>query len=313
MQASLHITTSARCLFLQCTDSQNITVIIVSVAVASIVAITLVHLLRRRRRRSAPKRDTGAQPRDATFRADGDDLGLGGGLRRGVRSPASSAVGADADGGYKSPLHQRAASLHTPAEADPAYGEGIIPLSTPASADRRSQSGGEHDKDTSASDRNTRLANEDAVIGPANTPFTATASIAAAPTAHGLAKLHQTGPGQVAADAAPVVGGSIPDEASTLPEDIGLGETLLTAAQELASHCPVPGVGEAARAVIIIANLVKDCRENETMNRSTLVQSHAIVSVLERAARVVEKVSFYSKLCAWLLPGSIVRVNPRKY
>ena len=303
MQASLHITTSARCLFLQCTDSQNITVIIVSVAIASMIAITLVHLLRRRRRRSAPKPDTGAQLRDATFRADGGDLGLAGGLRRDVRSPASSAVGADADGGNKSPLHQRAASLHTPAEADPAYGEGIIPLSTPASADRRSQSGGEHDKDTSASDRHTRLANEDAVIGPADTPFTATASIAAAPTAHG----------QVSAKAAPVVGGSIPDEASTLPEDIGLGETLLTAAQELASHCPVPGVGEAARAVIIIANLVKDCRENETMNRSTLVQSHAIVSVLERAARVVEKVSFYSKLCAWLLPGSVVRVNPRKY
>lgn len=277
---------------MQCTASQNNTVIIVSATITSIIAVTLVLLIHRRLRQSAPTRDTGAQLRNAIFRADGDDLGIGGGLRGGDRSPASSAVVAGADGDNKPPFHQRASSLHTPAEADPVYREGIITLSTPTSADWQSQAGGEHDKGASAGDRHTRLADDDAVVGPAEMSLTATTSIAAAPTAAELAKLHQTGRGQVAAEAAPVVGGPTPDEAPTLPDNIGLGDAVLTAAQELASHCPFPGVGEAARAVIIIANLVKDSCENERVNGSRLVQSHAIVSVLERAVRVVEKVSF---------------------
>ena len=73
--------------------------------------------------------------------------------------------------------------------------------------------------------------------------------------------------------------------------NIGLGHAVLTAAQELAHHCQVPGISEAAAMLCIMANLVADSRENDRASDSRLRQCRSIVIALERAEKVVGKVS----------------------
>lgn len=73
--------------------------------------------------------------------------------------------------------------------------------------------------------------------------------------------------------------------------DIGLGNAVLAAAQELARSCQVPGVSKAAAAVCIVANMVTDSCENDRASESRLRQCHTIVMALKRAAKVAEKVT----------------------
>lgn len=73
--------------------------------------------------------------------------------------------------------------------------------------------------------------------------------------------------------------------------EIGLGQAVYAAAQELARHCQVPGVSEVAVVVGIMANLVTDSRENDSASDSRLKQCRSIVFVLKRAAEVIGKVS----------------------
>lgn len=77
----------------------------------------------------------------------------------------------------------------------------------------------------------------------------------------------------------------------TPASEIGLGHAVYAAAQELARNCHVPGVGEVAVVVGIMANLVADSRENDSVSDSRLRQCRSIVFVLKRAAEVIGKVS----------------------
>ncbi|CAM9383003.1 unnamed protein product [Ectocarpus fasciculatus] len=69
--------------------------------------------------------------------------------------------------------------------------------------------------------------------------------------------------------------------------DIGLGQAVLAAAQELARSCQILGVSEAAGAVCIMANLFSDRRENDKTSASRLRQCRSMVLALKRADKVV--------------------------
>lgn len=68
----------------------------------------------------------------------------------------------------------------------------------------------------------------------------------------------------------------------------GLVDAVLEAAQELANNCQTPGISEAATVVSILVNLVSDSRDSDSDAR--LRQCRAIITMLERAAKVVGKV-----------------------
>ncbi|CAM9415830.1 unnamed protein product [Ectocarpus fasciculatus] len=72
-------------------------------------------------------------------------------------------------------------------------------------------------------------------------------------------------------------------------DDLGLGHAVLGAAQELARHCQVPGISEAAGVLCIMANLFMDSRDNDRESDSRLRQCRSIVMALERAEKVVGK------------------------
>lgn len=122
-------------------------------------------------------------------------------------------------------------------------------------------------------------------------------------------KLHHK---QGVADVASVPGGRTLEDipggdnvASSSADDIGLGHAVLAAAQELAHHCLIPGVSEAAAAVCIMANLVTDSRDLDSAGDSRLRMCRSIVAVLTRAAKVIAKVNLrgFSVLCCVVVCG----------
>lgn len=72
---------------------------------------------------------------------------------------------------------------------------------------------------------------------------------------------------------------------------VGLGEAVMDAAQELAYHCLIPGVSEAAAAVSILVTLFSDGRDLNSGYDANLKQCRSIVLMLERASKVAGKVS----------------------
>ncbi|CBN75056.1 Transmembrane receptor kinase [Ectocarpus siliculosus] len=68
--------------------------------------------------------------------------------------------------------------------------------------------------------------------------------------------------------------------------DVGVGQAVMVAAQELAHSCQVPGVSEAVTLVSILVNLVKDSRDDSSGGDSRLRQCRSIVMVLNRADKV---------------------------
>lgn len=203
-------------------------------------------------------------------------------------------------------------------EADEADGGGIAPPSAPAEASldtTQVRSSAEH-ADNAVKDRDAGLAGDDAAGGSAEKHFAGTAPIATASTANmstterdEVAQFHQR---RRAGDAASTAGGPKPDEASgrAVPGassdagrrnsggDIGIGHAVLAAAQELALHCQVPGVSEAAAAVCIMANMATDSRDNVRASESRLRLCRTIVLALKRAAKVAEKVSSGHFICS---------------
>lgn len=75
---------------------------------------------------------------------------------------------------------------------------------------------------------------------------------------------------------------------------IGLGEAVMEAAQNLAHHCQIPGVSEAAAVVSTLVTLVSDRRDIKSGGDSNLRKCRSIVKVLERASKVAGKVSLRS-------------------
>lgn len=226
-----------------------------------------------------------------------------------VRPPAT-AVLAGVDGDDKSTSYQDNVSpyRHTPAEADVVNGGGNVPPSASPSLDGQVQSSAEHDNSTAtADDRGAGLAGEDAAGGSEEQSLTVTTTIATASTANmsttkrgGRVQFHQR---QRAVDNASFPGGPEPEvdsgggiaaspacDRQSSAVEIGLSHVVLAAAQELASHCQVPGVSEAAAAVRIMANLVTDSRENDRASESRLRQCQTIVVALKQAAKVAEEV-----------------------
>ncbi|CAM9974886.1 unnamed protein product [Scytosiphon promiscuus] len=68
---------------------------------------------------------------------------------------------------------------------------------------------------------------------------------------------------------------------------IGLGDAVMAAAVDLAQHCHIPGVSEAATALSILVKMVSDSRDSGS--DAKLRQCRSIVRILERAGEVAEK------------------------
>ncbi|CAN0344297.1 unnamed protein product [Ectocarpus sp. 12 AP-2014] len=68
---------------------------------------------------------------------------------------------------------------------------------------------------------------------------------------------------------------------------VGYGQAVLAAAEELARHCQIPGVSEAATAVSILIHLVVDNRD--LTSSPEVKRCRSIVMMLERAAKVLGK------------------------
>lgn len=215
--------------------------------------------------------------------------------------PSTTVVVAGGNEGNKSPSHQHNASIlrDAPVETDGAGGGEVVLPSAPAS---------QYAKNGAAAG----LAGEDDAAGgseekkslPATASIT-TASTAAMSTADRdeIAQFHQNQ--CVANDGTSVSGGPEPGEASggdragapaatgrnNSASDIGLGNAVLAAAQELARSCQIPGVSEAAGAVCMMVNLTTDSRENVRASEVRLRQCRTVVLALKRAAKVADTVS----------------------
>ncbi|CAM9852438.1 unnamed protein product, partial [Ectocarpus fasciculatus] len=70
---------------------------------------------------------------------------------------------------------------------------------------------------------------------------------------------------------------------------VGYGQAILTAAEELAHQCQIPGVSEAAKAVSILIHLVLDSRDLTSRGDAEVKRCRSIVMMLERAAKVLGK------------------------
>lgn len=71
-------------------------------------------------------------------------------------------------------------------------------------------------------------------------------------------------------------------------DGVGVGRVAMEVALELAQNCQLPGVSEAATAISILVNMVVDSSEDD--GDAKLKQCRSIIMVLERAAKVAEKV-----------------------
>lgn len=86
--------------------------------------------------------------------------------------------------------------------------------------------------------------------------------------------------------------GPSPSTDRRAPSDcVGLGQAVGDAAHELARNCHIPGVSEAAAAVAILVNLVTDNRDTKNCTEASLRRCRSIVMMLQRAAKVLGKVS----------------------
>ncbi|CAM9265476.1 unnamed protein product, partial [Ectocarpus sp. 8 AP-2014] len=68
---------------------------------------------------------------------------------------------------------------------------------------------------------------------------------------------------------------------------VGYGQAVLAAAEELAHHCQIPGISEAATAVSILIHLVVDTED--LTSSAGVKRCRSIVMMLERAAKVLGK------------------------
>ena len=289
-------------------------------AVAGAALIALAVVLKRRRGSSLKTR-----PRTPAVPATHDDDSL---ERRhaqpsGFFPPPYSAVAVAGGGGGNPSSRQNKTRprRQTPPETDGADGGCIVqPSAPPPLYEHAAPSAGDTSKAAAAQSRDPGGVGEYEARGQAE-PTAATASIATTSASiattstanlstaerEELAEFHQR---QHAGCADPVSGEPRGNDATgggapvTTPGadpldsagDIGLGQAVLVAAQELAHHCQIPGVSEAAGAVCIMANLVTDSRDNARASETRLRQCRTIVMALKRAARVADKVSWQQGL-----------------
>lgn len=196
---------------------------------------------------------------------------------------------------------------HAPAEADEVRRVGVVAAAAPAPIGGQVQRSVDHAENASSAEG--RFA-ESAERGSADGSGVVAASAAAATTAsttnmstverEEIAQFQQ----QLGTDAVYVAGGAtleepraggpgVPSSADrrSLAGDIGVGNAVFVAAQELVNHCQIPGVSEAAAVVVIMAKMVADSRDSSAASEARLRKCRTIVMALKRAAKVAEKVN----------------------
>lgn len=92
----------------------------------------------------------------------------------------------------------------------------------------------------------------------------------------------------------------VPDKAPTSPSTvrrkasictgIGIATAVAESAHELARSSQIPGVSETAAAVSILVNLLTDNQDNKKSAEASLRRCRSIVTMLQRAAKVLDKV-----------------------
>ena len=281
-------------------------------AVAGIAFIALAVVLKRRR----DSKEQVTQIPGALSTHDEDNVELGTEKSTDVKLPSYATVLAMGNADDKPPFPHTNAALHrqTPTGASGVDGEDTAPPSAPASTDGRQARPSAERASNAAKARGTGLTSEVVAGRYAENVFVEGASSTTASTADMSSpereELHQFRQRQQrVADAATSVaaGPKLKDasgdgagtssaasrrkSAGASAGAIGLGQAVLAAAQELAHHCQIPGVSEAASAVCIIANLVADGRDNGRANEARLRQCSTIVLALKRAAKVADRVS----------------------
>ncbi|CBJ29593.1 Hypothetical leucine rich repeat kinase [Ectocarpus siliculosus] len=266
--------------------------IVSAVAGAALIALAVFLRMRRASRQKTTKMSAAPPTHD-----DGN-VEHGGEQQPDVVPPPYSAVVVAGNGNDMAPSHQDNASLCRKAltmEADGVDREGIVPLPAASALAGEVEASAEH----AAKDCRARLASAGPAekLPAATTATTSTANLSTAERDE-LSQFHQR---ERVEDAAPVSGELKPEEASSggpgassaaddqNSADIGLGRAVFEAAQELAHHCQIPGVSEAATAVCMMANLVTDGRDNARASESRLRQCSTVVMALKRAAKVADK------------------------
>lgn len=287
-------------------DSTPIVAGVISGVAASAALIALA--VSSKRRRVATKKII--QPPLVHPTHDDDNLEQGGDAPQLEKPPSYEAALTLDAGGNGSSSHEPKATLnpyYRHADAGGAEGGNILPALPPPSLAEPRQSSAEHTANvTGGGDAELAggsSAADSSVKASTDTSSTTRASTVSIST-HERAEVAQFQQRQRMADAPAVAGGPRPEETrggnseesseADRPkkvDGIGLGPAVLTAAQELARSCQIPGVGEAAAMLCIMANLVIDSRENDRSSDSRLRQCRSIVLVLKRAEKVIGKVS----------------------
>ncbi|CAM9729911.1 unnamed protein product, partial [Ectocarpus fasciculatus] len=263
-------------------------------AVAGAALIALAVCQRRRRGSNQKTTLTSAVP---PFHEDGN-------VERGREAPLDasappySAVVAVGNGDEKPPPYQGHPSPRrpTPADIGAAGSEGIVPPPASVALDGQVQPSAGHAENAAGGGSSARRASDGSAEKLSAVATISTATLSTAERDE-VSRFHQ---GEL--EAAPVSGGPGREEASSgggpgasaaadrqSPADIGLGRAVLAAAQELAHHCQIPGVSEAANAVLMIMNLVTDSRDNARASELRLRQCSTVVLALKRAAKVADK------------------------
>ncbi len=262
-------------------------------AVAGAILIGLVLWLLRRRRKNGQKSRKPSQPLPTTSRDLENDSGC---------EPATERHGVDT--GTHGP-----ATAPAPALARSAAAAG------PLQAITRSR----EQESVSGKGSGLVLVGGDAKASGAKQSLTATTSTANMSTAEQgeIGQVYERVPGAATvADEESTPGGA--GNAITLSTSgrrgsrgsIGLGEAVMDAAQNLAHHCQIPGVSEAASLVSTLVTMVSDRRDIKSGGDSNLRQCRSIIRMLERASKVAGRVSsripFQLRGFDLCLQGSIV-------
>lgn len=274
-------------------DSTSIVTGVVA-AVVAVALIVLVVLLKRRKTSllvRANEADNLEQSQDEPQR---------------VHPPASVGISVGNGGGISPPNMQNSSpQRHPPAEASLNYARDIDSSSAPAGFTGLSQWDTEHTTDSFEDNGVGHHGADTAVNSEEKTSLRGTTAVATASRAHSstdesaeLERLHPIPSMAGAASAAgrPQSGGASGGGASSLaerqrpPSHFGVGNAVLAAINELANQCEIPGFSEAAEVVRILANLVKDCRDNDSASGVRLRQCRSMLLLLRRAAEVVDKV-----------------------
>lgn len=301
------------CLVLRLSGASDTTPLIAGLV--SAVASTVLIGLWLRRRRTAQKSSGNPRPPTLTSRELGNEPGI-----EPQTDNGSCTVMIIDDGGHPSPQGGRPLQppdAHTTAPAEASDDQGLV-LTTDAptpTAIAPTVAGGQVQAVPSSPEQATTISGKDP--GPrvgsvgakhlaAEESVTATISTTTMSTAERV-ELDQFYEGQHVVSAPSLIdestrGGKEQGEASSASGrrgslgGIGLGEAVMEAAQNLAYHCQIPGVSEAASVVFTLVELVSDSRDIKSGGDSNLRQCRSIVRVLERASQVAGRVRQLSGL-----------------